>query len=171
MKLKSNIVLTLVFLTLMTACGGGGISKEVLTGSKWKIDVAALETEVDALLEKVEDEEAKTQFETMKPMMKGMLEAVVIEFKEDGTLAAEGLPGGQDEAGPKWSLDGSTLALEMDEGKINFEAAGSAESMTLKLTKEELKRSAEASGDPMPEDMEKSLEGIDAITITLKPAE
>jgi len=174
MKFKLNVVLILVCMTLMTACGGGGISKEVLIGQKWKIDVDALEKEIDGLVDKMADEaektKAKEQLTVLKPMLKGFIEPVKIEFKEDGSITGEGL-GEASEADAKWSLDGGNLVLEADGNKINLAISGSAKSMKLTLTKEELQKSAEKNGNPMPADVEKMLEGIDAISVTLLPAE
>lgn len=172
MKLKSNIVLTLVFVTLMTACGGGGLSKEVLTGTKWKLDVDALQAEVDRIIGKVEDEAAKEQLTQAKGLV-GLVSAVTIEFKEDGTIALEGAPEGAGPSDLKWSLDGGKLALEAEGQKINFDASGDASAMTLTLTKDEImKVGKEASGgEAPPEETQKMLDAIDAVNISFKAAE
>jgi hypothetical protein len=84
--LKLRYLIILGLLLTITACGGGD-RKKMLT-RKWKFDVAALKTIMEAEIKK-QEKENPAGIELAKKMVEGMLNSMgemTLEFKSDGTF-------------------------------------------------------------------------------------
>lgn len=177
MSTKLNILLTAILFALMTACGGGSMDEKTLTGTKWMLDVDKMEKEAERIVGKIKDEKAKAQAEAgLKQItaFKSMIEAVALEFKEDGTFALDGLDGSplagmaQGLKDVKWSLDGGKLYIEAEGQKMGFKVSGSSSAMSFKITKADLEAAAKEAGEEMPADFEKEADNVLPITVSFK---
>jgi hypothetical protein len=176
---KINLLLVFSLLALITACGGGGMDKATITGTKWTVDVEGVEKEMNRIVSKVGDAEMKAQAEQgLKQLqtVKSMIEAVKIEFKENGTIGISGLEAmgiteeKASDLGVKWSFNDGTLTIDGQGEKMNFKTSGSSSKMTLTLTQEEMKKLAKKSGDKMSEKGEKEMKALGDVNLTFKAA-
>ncbi len=176
---KINLLLILSLFIFITACGGGGMSKDTLTGTKWTVDVEGVEKEMNRIVSKIGDEKMKKEAEQGKEqlnMFKGMIEAVKLEFKENGTMGISGMEAlgvSEEKAsdiGVKWSLNGDKLSIEGEGQTVNFKVSGSSSSMTLTLTQEEMKALSKKSGEEIPKDVEKEMQAMGDVKLTFKAA-
>lgn len=171
MKRIIKISLFTFLITCFTACGGG-MSKNNLVGKKWSLDTEALEKEMERIVSKLEgipfiDQIIKQAIEEQR----AELESGTMEFKEDGSIEiseanSSSFVGSSNEA--QWNLSGGKLYFSKDGAKLGVRVSGSANKMTLTITKADVVDFFKQIEETLPSETEVILDKIGEINISLK---